>query len=252
VRGLKEISHNGGLNGFLSSLLRFPDEKFTVAVLVNASPPPPNLEPGGLAHRIVPCYLADKMAERPTYVVDKSASPKAYDAYVGRYDYGAVILTVTRVDDHLYAQVTGQPRHEIFPKSQSEFFWRVVDARVTFVKDEQGAVIKAVHHQNGATINAPRLPEQTAAKLDPALLDACVGKYDYGNGKAIMTVTREGNGLFAQLTGQPKFEIFPKSETVFFWKVVNAEITFVKDDRGKVIKGIHQQNGQKFDAPKIE
>ncbi len=77
-------------------------------------------------------------------------------------------------------------------------------------------------------------------------------KYAYGQGKSILTVTKEGERLFAQLTGQPKFEIFPKSESEFFWKAVNAQITFVKDDKGKVVKGIHRQGGVTFDAPKIE
>jgi hypothetical protein len=90
------------------------------------------------------------------------------------------------------------------------------------------------------------------AKVDPARYDSLVGKYDYGNGQAIMTVTREGGRLFAQLTGQPKFEIFPKSETEFFWKVVDAQVTFVKDDKGKVTKAIHHQGGRTFDAPKLE
>jgi len=58
-------------------------------------------------------------------------------------------------------------------------------------------------------------------------LDAVVGKYDYGQGKAVLTVTRESDHVFAQLTGQPKFEIFPKSPTEFFWKTVNAQVTFV-------------------------
>ena len=67
-----------------------------------------------------------------------------------------------------------------------------------------------------------------------------------------MTVTSEGGRLFAQLTGQPKFEIFPKSETEFFWKVVDAQVTFVKDEKGKVTKAIHHQGGQTLDAPKME
>ena len=81
-------------------------------------------------------------------------------------------------------------------------------------------------------------------------MDAVVGRYDYGMG--ILTVMKEGDKVFAQLTGQPKFEIFPKSETEFFWKVVNAQVTFVKDKSGKVTKAIHEQSGQKFDAPRME
>ena len=49
-----------------------------------------------------------------------------------------------------------------------------------------------------------------------------------------MTVTRKGNQLKAWLTGQPAFEIYPKSETRFFYKVVIAEISFQVVGRGKV------------------
>ena len=67
-----------------------------------------------------------------------------------------------------------------------------------------------------------------------------------------MTITREGDGLFAQLTGQPRFEIFPKSDSEFFWKVVQAQIAFVRDPTGKVTKAIHTQAGRSFEAPRIE
>jgi CubicO group peptidase (beta-lactamase class C family) len=252
LRGAQEISHGGGLNGFSSYLLRLPRENFTVAVLANAAPTAPGVDPGQLAHVIVEFYLGDKLAPRPAVKVDKNVSPASFDALVGRYDYGMGILDVTREGDHLYAQLSGQQRNEIFPKSPMDFFWKVVDAQITFVKDDSGKVIKAIHHQSGQTINAPRIEEMKEVKTDPAAYTALLGRYDYGGGQAIMTVTREGDRLYAQLTGQPKVEIFPKSPTEFFWKVVNAQVTFVKDDAGKVVKAVHHQGGRTFDAPKIE
>jgi CubicO group peptidase (beta-lactamase class C family) len=252
TRGAQEISHGGGLNGFSSFLMRFPSENFTVAILANAQPGAPGADPTRLAHLVTEIYLGEKLAPRPTHQVDPSVSPAAFDALVGRYDYGMAVMTVTKDGRHLYAQLGGQPRFEIFPKSGTEFFWKVVDAQVTFVKDNQGKVIKAIHHQNGQTINAPRLEDLKEVKADAATYDAFVGKYDYGAGKAILTVSREGDRLFAQLTGQPKFEIFPKSPTEFFWKVVDAQVQFVKNDAGKTTKAIHHQGGRTFEAPKIE
>jgi hypothetical protein len=86
-------------------------------------------------------------------------------------------------------------------------------------------------------------PKETpkVAAIDPATRAVFAGRYDYRG--AILTVTREDNRLFAQLNGQPRFEIYPKSTNTFFWKVVEAQVTFVKDDNGKVIKAIHQQGG---------
>ena len=78
----------------------------------------------------------------------------------------------------------------------------------------------------------------------PAVYDSLAGKYHYVE-YCVLTVTRKGNHLFAQLTGQPKYEIFPKSATEFFWKVVDAQVTFVKDATGTTGEAIHHQDGQK-------
>ena len=83
--------------------------------------------------------------------------------------------------------------------------------------------------------------------VDASVYDDYVGQYAY----AILTVTREGDRIFAQLTRQPKFEIFPKSETEFFWKVVDAQVTFVKNEAGLVTHARHRQHGE-FEAPKIK
>jgi hypothetical protein len=82
------------------------------------------------------------------------------------------------------------------------------------------------------------------------MLDAFTGKYDYGSG-AILTVTRDGRQLFAQLTGQPRYPIDAKSETAFAWRVVPASVEFTKAPDGKVTKATHRQNGQTFDAPRL-
>jgi CubicO group peptidase (beta-lactamase class C family) len=252
TRGAQEISHGGGLNGFSSFIMRLPRENFTVAILANALPGAPGVEPSRLAHLVTEIYLGDKLDPRPVHAVNPDVSPDKFDALVGRYDYGMAVMTVTKEGSHLYAQLAGQPRHEIFPKSATEFFWKAVDAQVTFVKDDQDKVIKAVHLQSGQTIHARRVADLKEAKVDATTYDSFVGKYDYGGGRAILTVSREGDRLFAQLTGQPKFEIFPKSATEFFWKVVDAQVQFVKNDAGKTTKAIHHQGGQTLEAPKIE
>ncbi|MGH9855824.1 MAG: hypothetical protein ACREBD_38810 [Blastocatellia bacterium] len=40
--------------------------------------------------------------------------------------------------------------------------------------------------------------------------------------------------LIAGPAGQPKAELFAESETKFFFKTVDAQVTFVKDDKGVV------------------
>jgi CubicO group peptidase (beta-lactamase class C family) len=252
LRGQREISHGGGLNGFICFLMRLPRENFTVVVLANCEPPAPNVDPSNLGHLVAQFYNWDRLAPRSTQKANNNVSPTAFDSIVGRYDYGGVVMNITREGNHVYAQLGEQPRCEIFPKSATEFFWKVVEAQVKFVKDSNGKVTKAVHLQNGHTLDAPRLEEIVEIKVDPSSYDAFAGKYDYGDGQSIMTVTREGDHLFAQLTGQPKYEILPMSPTKFFWKIVDAQVEFVKGDSGKVQKAIHHQSGHTFEAPKLE
>jgi len=252
MRGMKEIAHGGGLDGFSTFLTRYPDQNVTVAVLTNSVPPPPGLSAEDGAHEIAEIYLWDQMGTRESFAVDATVDPKLYDNYVGRYSYpqGAV-LTVAREGDRLFAQLTGQPEFEIFPRSETEFFWKVVDAQITFVTNDEGEVIHAIHRQAGREFEALKLKEESLADVDAAIYDAYVGQYDYGHG-AVLNVTKEGDSLFAQMAGQPKFEIFPRSETEFLWKVVDAQITFVKNDEGEVIKAIHHQGGMEIEVPKIK
>ena len=49
--------------------------------------------------------------------------------------------------------------------------------------------------------------------------------------------------MFIQATGQPKIPIYAESETKFFLKVVDAQVSFMKDDAGEVNTMILHQNG---------
>ena len=84
--------------------------------------------------------------------------------------------------------------------------------------------------------------ERKAIKLDPKQLEPLVGRYELAP-EFILTVTASGEQLFVQGTGQPKAEEFPESETNFFAKVVDAQLTFYKDKVDKVTRNVLHQNG---------
>jgi len=69
--------------------------------------------------------------------------------------------------------------------------------------------------------------------------------------KTRITITSEDGKLMGQATGQPKLELFPSSESDFFLKEVDAQITFVKNEQGQVTQLILNQNGRKMPAKKI-
>jgi len=93
--------------------------------------------------------------------------------------------------------------------------------------------------------------ERIAITVDPKILDTYVGRYELAPTFSI-TVTRERDGLMTQATGQSKVPIFAESETKFFLRVVEAQLTFVKDAQGKVTHLILHQGGRDQQAKKVE
>ena len=73
-------------------------------------------------------------------------------------------LTFSR-GDRFYTQATGQPKVEMFPESPTEFFLKVVNAQLTFVKDATGHVTHVILHQGGRDQKAERM-EGEAVKKD--------------------------------------------------------------------------------------
>lgn len=97
----------------------------------------------------------------------------------------------------------------------------------------------------------PQPQKRDVAEIDPALLDRYVGTYAV-TPEFALTVTREGDGLFVQATGQGKLPVFPESETAFFYKVVDAQLTFELGPDGKATGLVLHQNGQQMPAARVE
>jgi hypothetical protein len=110
-------------------------------------------------------------------------------------------------------------------------------------------VNQLILHQNGdqtatrqGAMKAEPPGERKGVKVDPKVLESYVGNYAI-TPQFVMAVTLENGQLMVQATGQPKLEMFPESDTKFFLKVVDAQVSFVKDDSGKVNALILHQSG---------
>jgi CubicO group peptidase (beta-lactamase class C family) len=80
-------------------------------------------------------------------------------AYTGRYPLTPrFVLTVTDKDGRLMVQATGQDEFEVFPESHTRFFYRVVDAQITFELSPDGTASALVLHQNGKDQRGVRSP----------------------------------------------------------------------------------------------
>jgi len=127
------------------------------------------------------------------------------------------------------------------------------DGLVVMVNSDNGAIIQEiansiskVYHMDGLL----RTKTRKTVQVESSVLQTYIGKYDFAP-QVFLTVTLENGLLFVQLTGQPKFQIYPESQNKFFLTVVDAEVEFVKNETGQVSKAVLYQNGMVRDAPKV-
>ncbi|NIM12772.1 MAG: DUF3471 domain-containing protein [Candidatus Aminicenantes bacterium] len=105
-----------------------------------------------------------------------------------------------------------------------------------------------------AVDKAPELPLRyrlEPIKLDHKIYDQYVGKYQYKPEK-IFKIIKEGKCLYSQYKKQPWIEMFPLSETKFFFRKYDGDITFIKDDKGNVTEMIYRFRSKKLRAVKIK
>ncbi|MBI5601436.1 MAG: serine hydrolase [Gemmatimonadetes bacterium] len=82
---------------------------------------------------------------------------ESLDRYVGTYAFTpAFAMAITREGAQLFAQATAQPRFPVFAEAEGEFFFKVVDAQLSFTRDSTGTVTGLVLHQNGLHMPAKR------------------------------------------------------------------------------------------------
>jgi hypothetical protein len=139
-------------------------------------------------------------------------------------------------NDQLMVKLSGQDFYAVFPESNDKFFYKIVEAKISFMRDDQSKVDRLILHQGGLDQTAKKMAEAyapEAVEIDSTILQRYVGEYQFPHGGKV-TVTRNGNQLKSRLSGQPAIEIYAKSATRFFYKVVIAEISFQVDDQGKV------------------
>ncbi|HET6177796.1 MAG TPA: serine hydrolase [Candidatus Sulfotelmatobacter sp.] len=91
--------------------------------------------------------------------------------------------------------------------------------------------------------------ERKEITVAPAILANYAGTYELAPDFSIV-MTVENGQLMTQATGQSKFPMFAESETKFFLKVVDAEVEFVRDEKGAVTYLVLHQGGRDAKAMK--
>ncbi len=241
--------HNGGTGGFMSFAGFTDDGKRGVVILSNQ---------GGRPVDAIGFHLLNASEPLPKTRTEITLAPGKLDEFVGTYQFTPqMMFTVTREGDTLNGQLTGQGALPVYPYAADRFFYKAVDAQIDFERVD-GKVTGLMLHQNGQNLHADRLgadskpvaPTKQLA-LTAEQLDAYVGKFQL-TPALVLTITRDGEQLNAQLTGQPALPIYADNPDHFVYRVVNAQLDFERDGDGNVTALTLHQNGQNLKAPRIE
>lgn len=150
IEGVADVGHGGGQQGTSTFIMMAPERQAGVVVLINAD----NADASGLATQLFKIVLGLPVSEHKEITVD----PKLFDGYIGTYQLTPdFIMNITREDDHLFVQATGQQKNQIFPESIRDYFLKVVDAQITFVTDSNGRATQLILHQGGMDQTAKRI-----------------------------------------------------------------------------------------------
>ena len=173
-----------------------------------------------------------------------------YDSYVGLYrrvtdTTSEADIGIRREGDRLFAQIVrSNPSPidkllfsgtaELLPESETVFFERLTGKVVRFWRDAQRNVVDLALNDGDQSLAYKKISAtppilekvklRAAIKLNTALLDAYVGKYEFPptavpTDGAKLKIWREGDQLVGELSGEtvPKgaFNLYPESQTSF-------------------------------------
>lgn len=152
--GHKAITHGGGINGFNTFMIYFPEDKLTIIVLANL-----------IALGFVPQSLGLNLAKlaykkpviSPSERKEILLSPKILTQFIGSYTLTpesiyyttqTSTLVICVEDDHLVAQITNQSKVKLFPESETKFFSKIPDVQIEFFKDKQDKIMRLALYQD--------------------------------------------------------------------------------------------------------
>lgn len=266
---LRVAWHGGGINGFNSLLSRAIDKRQTVIILDNGSLGRYhaaitnsifailNGQRADLPRRSVAEHLSRLASENVSSAISEYRRLRTTDATTFDFSESELIT----LGSELLARKRTKEAIEIF-KLNVEMFPRAASLYEilgdAYIADGQQGMALAAYKKaveldsgNANAILAIKRLENTTAKIDSSGFGLYVGEYQVAP-RFVLTVTMEGDKLFAQGTGQAKMQLEPVSDTQFAMREVKANIEFKKGPDGKVTGLVLTQGSRSANAPKLK
>ncbi len=145
--------HNGQTGGYHSMLLINREIETSVVLLTNTGTGEVDL----LAQDIMQMVAGANVQPR-TFEKSIAVSPEVMQKYEGKYKLApGFVFTVTVKDDKLLVGLTGQAMLQVYARSETEWFYKVVEASLTFNLDDSGKCDSLELFQNGIRQQANRI-----------------------------------------------------------------------------------------------
>lgn len=242
------IWHGGLINGFITMAMYVPKEDVFVAVFSNCD----GNSPEDITAKLAALAIGKPYEHKPIAMDDA-----ILQRYTGVYENEQGDRRIMTVSEHqLYSQRGRGPKSPIQAYQKDKFFFDD-NAFLTmeFTRNTSGEIERLIakNRDGNETWNRTdkAIPSADGIQLNETILASYVGEYAI-TPEFTFAVTKERGKLFLQATGQGKVEMFAETETTFFLKVNDAQLTFVKDDAGNVTKAMLRQGGRATDAKKIK
>lgn len=248
--GHRMVEHGGGINGFVTHALSLPEDGLFVAVLTNTEDPPES--PGWVAFQAACMALGLPYQEPQAAQVE----PDLLNSLIGVYQNSLdpqVEVCITLDENQPKWQRTGGKIMELVPLGGDRFGFKKSLTRILVERDSTGLVkgMRNISHfgpDEFFKLTDKPLPQaRTVIELAPGTLQKYAGQYEIAPGINLV-LRMDGEKLFAHLGGQEAIELFPESETLFFTKVVDAQIEFELDEAGRPAGLVLHQGGQNMPA----
>ena len=141
------IFHNGQTAGMRSMLVVNPDTRLGAVVLTDSA----------ISFEDLAFHLVDPSLPLKVRRAEITLDDKVLDDYVGTYPLTPEFsLRIFREGSRLLLQATGQQPVPIFAEAEDRFFIKLVDAQLTFRRNEKGRVASVTLHQGGRDLPGPR------------------------------------------------------------------------------------------------
>lgn len=200
---------------------------------------------------------ADPALEWFGFSPEPEAGPQLEPGMAGQYRLTEQVgIGVYEGDSGPVARLSGQSPAPLVPVGDDWYALNVADASLKFVS-EDNEIVAVELVQGGRTQRAEKVADTARVlsrreiTMDRQRLEDYVGEYALAPG-ATFSIRLADEGLEARLTGQSFLRIHPRAEDVFFYKAVDAELHFERDDSGRVDALVLHQAGREQRAGRVD